>query len=62
MNLALYGRKWFSYSNEGMNHVDCVIKGDVYPQKFIKLLKISVCLYIYIYSKNIRGISRKNIS
>ena len=34
-----------SYSNDVMNHDDCVIKGDVYPQK-----KHSC-------SKNIRGIS-----
>ena len=26
-------RKWISYSNDVMNHVDCVIKHDVYPQK-----------------------------
>ena len=31
--------------NDVMNHVDCVIKRDVYPQK------------IYSCSKNIRGIS-----
>ena len=37
--------KWTSCSNDVMNHVDCVIKRDVYPQK------------MYSYSKNIHGIS-----
>ena len=37
--------KWISYSNDVINHVDCVIKHDVYPQK------------IHSCSKNIHGIS-----
>ena len=37
--------KWISCSNDVMNHVDCIIKRDVYPAK-----KHSC-------SKNIRGIS-----
>ena len=53
--------KWISCSNDVMNHVDYVIKGDVYPQKMhscsknihgisVFVLKISV-----IYQKNIMG-------
>ena len=42
-------RKWVSCCNGVMNHVDCVIKRDVYPQK------------MHSCSKNIRGISNKNI-
>ena len=37
--------KWLSCSNDEMNHVEWVIKRDVYPQK------------MYSCSKNIRGIS-----
>ena len=37
--------KWISSSNDVMNHVDCVIKCDVYRQK------------IHSCSKDIRGIS-----
>ena len=37
--------KWIGYSNDVMNHVDFVIKRDVYPYKR------------YSCSKNIRGIS-----
>ena len=37
--------KWISCSNDVMNHVDCVIKRDVYPQK------------MHSYSKIIRGIA-----
>ena len=37
--------KWISCSNDVMNHVDYVIKRDVYPQK------------MHLCSKNIRGIS-----
>ena len=37
--------KSISCSNDVMNHVDCVIKRDVYPQK------------MYSCSKNTRGIS-----
>ena len=37
--------KWISCSNDVMNHVDYVIKRDVYPQK------------IHSCPKNIRGIS-----
>ena len=44
MNLAVYGN-WISYYNDVMNHVDCVIKRDVYWQK------------IHSCSKNIRDIS-----
>ena len=39
--------KWLSSCNDVMNHIDCVIKRDVYPQK------MQSC------SKNIRGISEK---
>ena len=39
-----------SCSNDVMNHADCIMKHDVYPKK------------THSYSKNIRGISRKNIS
>ena len=42
MNLAIW--EWIS-CNDVMNHVDYVIKHDVYPQK------------MYLCSKNIRGIS-----
>ena len=38
--------KWISYCNDVMNHVDCVIKRDVYPQK------------MHSCSKDIRGISK----
>ena len=37
--------KWIRCYNDVMNHVDCVIKRDVYPQK------------MHSSSKNIRGIS-----
>ena len=37
--------KWISCCNDVMNHVDCIIKRDVYPQK------------MHLCSKNIRGIS-----
>ena len=37
--------KWISCCNDVTNHVDCVIKRDVYPQK------------MHSCSKNIRGIS-----
>ena len=37
--------KWISCCNDVMNHVECVIKLDVYPQK------------MHSCSKNIRGIS-----
>ena len=36
---------WISCCNDVINHVDCVIKRDVYPQK------------MHLCSKNIRGIS-----
>ena len=57
MNLAVYGNGLGIV----MNNVDCIIKCEVYPQKnafmFEKYLwDISFC------SKNIRGISKKNIS
>ena len=50
--------KWISSCNDVMNHVDCVIKRDLYPQKMrscsknihgisVFVLKISV-VYIYI--------------
>ena len=42
--------KWISSCNDVMNHIDCVIKRDVYPQK------------MHSCSKNICGISEKNIS
>ena len=42
--------KRISCSIDVTNHVDCVIKRDVYPQK------------MHSCSKNIPGISRKNIS
>ena len=47
--------KWISYSNDVRNHVDYVIKRDVYLQKMHSCFKkypwdISFC------SKNIRGI------
>ena len=38
--------KWLTYCNDVMNHVNCVIKCDVYPQK------------MHSCSKNIRGISK----
>ena len=34
--------KWISCFNDVMNHVDYIIKHDVYPQKCILVLKISV--------------------
>ena len=37
----------FSCSNDVMNHVDCVVKRDVYPQK------------MHSCSKNLRGIYKK---
>ena len=37
--------KWISCCNEVMNHVDCVIKRDVFPKK------------MHSCSKNIRGLS-----
>ena len=37
--------KWFMCCNDVMNHVNCIIKCDVYPQK------------MHSCSKNIRGIS-----
>ena len=40
-------QKWISYSIDVMNHVDCVIKRDVFPQK------------MHSCSKNIRGTSNK---
>ena len=39
--------KWISCCNDVMNHVDCVIKRDVYQQK------------MHSCSQNIRGISKK---
>ena len=34
MNLAVYGNAYIiSRSDDVMNYVDCVKKGDVYPQK-----------------------------
>ena len=39
--------KWISYCNDVVNHVDCVIKRDLYPQK------------MHSCSKNIRGKSKK---
>ena len=44
MNLTVYGIG-LAFCNDVMNHVNCVIKRDVYPQK------MDSC------SKNIRGIS-----
>ena len=41
--------KWINCSNDVMNHVDCVIKLDVYPQK------------MHSCSKNIHNILKKNI-
>ena len=40
-----------------MNHVDCVIKRDIYPQKCIHVLNTSV-VYQFLL-ENIRGISKK---
>ena len=49
--------------NDVMIHVDCVIKRDVYPRKIHSCYGNICVLYIYFFfcSKNIRGISRKNI-
>ena len=33
--------KWIRCSNDVMNHVDCVIKRDVYPKKRLQVLKLS---------------------
>ena len=44
MSLAIYGNR-LAVVNDVMNHVDCVIKRDVCPQK------------MHSCSKNIRGIS-----
>ena len=44
MNLAVYGNR-LAVVNDVMNHVYCVIKRDVYPQK------------MHLCSKNIRGVS-----
>ena len=54
MNLAvkLYGNG-FSCSNDVINHVDCVIKRDVYPQEMYSCSKISVVYHFYIEEKNI---------
>ena len=45
MYLEIYGNGLAVVHNEVMNHVDCVIKHDVYPQK------------VHSRSKNIRGVS-----
>ena len=45
-----------SCSSDVMNHVDCVIKRDVYPQNMYLCLKISVVYHFC--SKNIRGTSK----
>ena len=37
--------KWISCSNDVMNHINCITKCDIYPQK------------MHSYSKNIHGIS-----
>ena len=51
--------KWLSCSNDVMNHVDCIVKLDDYPQKMHSCSKNLRC--IFFCSKNNRGISRKNI-
>ena len=50
--------KWIRCCNDVMSHVGCVIKRDVYPQKCINVLKISVG-YRFLFSKYPRYI--KNI-
>ena len=52
--------KWISCCNDVMNHIDCVIKRDVYPQKMhscfknIRGISFFVKKYLwYIYIKNI---------
>ena len=60
MNLAVYGtKKWISCCSDVMNHIDCVIKRDVYPLKMHLDLCSKNIRGVYIY---IHGISRKTIS
>ena len=53
--------KWISCSNEVKNHVNCIIKHDVYQQKMYSCSKnIHGLSFSVLKSKNVRGIS-KNI-
>ena len=51
--------KWISCSNDVMNHFDCVMKRDVYPQKINSFSK-NIRDISFSRSSDIRGISRKN--
>ena len=56
MNLAVYGNG-LAVSNDVMNHVDCVIRRDVYPQKMhscsenIRALSFSVLKRSVVYQE-----------
>ena len=45
-------------ANDVMNHVDCVIKRDVFPQKMHSCYKYIRGISIFV-SRNIRGISKE---
>ena len=50
--------KWIGCCNDVMNHVECVIIRDVYPQKMLSCSK-KYPWYISFCSKNIRCIFKK---
>ena len=52
--------KWINFSTGVMNHADCVIKRDVYPQKMHTCSKNIRGISVFVL-KNIRGISGKKI-
>ena len=54
--------KWISSSTDVMNHVDCVMKRDVYPQKMHSDSKNISGISFLFCSTYIRGISRNDIS
>ena len=53
--------EWIRCCNDVMNNVDCVIKRDVYPQKFHSCCKNIRGISVFAVSKNIRGIKQKNV-
>ena len=60
MNLAVHGNS-LAFCNDNMNHVECVIKRDVYPQKMhscsksIRDISFFVLKIYVVYKKNIMG-------
>ena len=57
LNFPVYGNGLIVLDNDVMNHVDCVMKRDVYPQRMHSCSKNIRDISVFC-SKDIRGISK----